>query len=430
MPKYRGFSIFLKSQYDALTIPEFVAPPSIFETPPRRLQPPTDGSSSAPPKDSPSTPKPPRISTVYVPIYPGSQFWIHYACPVPDGHVSFYYFKLFVRGQCLLSWGVGEENDFQGRLAFGVYDGGQDFQGRQVLEKRAFFFPTTDVGARRSGSFELRVYRSRARKREPPKYEKFKMSGDEKENGFSIATSGRMRKGEPKRMYTYALLDPIDQPYATFKYNFRTGNQLRELGITLPSGVKDIDDIMSTSPDRRDPSPVSPMTPQTLSPPVPRREYAAPRQPDFGPNAKAMHPLSLPPRMRFSPVKTRPDREAHPSPVKKNVPRPESPVLGNLSAAPTLRKSRLPMRSPMMKLDKPLPEIKVGRDEETEAPRACQVPERGINALDARDWNSTKVSRSTDVEYESQSNPLMKSFNTAIRSLKRRVGSREETRLG
>jgi hypothetical protein len=191
MPTYRDISINLKSQYDALTIPEFTPPLSVFATPPRRLRTTESFFSFSEHKVSHlenhlpgsfSSPRPSRITTVYVPIYPGSQFWIHYACPEAEGR--FYYFKLFVRGQCVLSWGIGDEDGYQGRLAFGVYDGGEDFEGKKVLEKRAFFFPTADAGARKSGSFEIKVYRSHARKREAPKYEKFKMSGNEKENGF------------------------------------------------------------------------------------------------------------------------------------------------------------------------------------------------------------------------------------------------------
>lgn len=31
---------------------------------------------------------------------------------------------------------------------------------------------------------------------------------------------GIMKKGEPNRRYTYALIDAVDEPYATFKYHF------------------------------------------------------------------------------------------------------------------------------------------------------------------------------------------------------------------
>jgi hypothetical protein len=35
---------------------------------------------------------------------------------------------------------------------------------------------------------------------------------------------------QPKRFYNFALIDPVDQPFATFKYFYRTWEQLRDLG--------------------------------------------------------------------------------------------------------------------------------------------------------------------------------------------------------
>jgi hypothetical protein len=84
----------------------------------------------------------------------------------------------------------------------------------------------------------------------------------------------------------------------------------------------------------------------------------------------------------------------------------------------------------MMKLNKPLPEINFVVDEEEEQPpRVCQVRERGINALEVREWNVLKSSLVTEEgENDAPSGSLAKTFSTAIRSFKRRVGSREEAK--
>lgn len=122
---------------------------------------------------------------VYVPIYSGSQFWINYACPaINDSETKFFYFKLFVKGQCLLSWGVGKEEQLSGRVTFAVFDGGVDFHGKRVLEKRAFFFQNADTSRRQGGDFEIRIFRSKARKREPAKFEKFMLDEGDEEDGF------------------------------------------------------------------------------------------------------------------------------------------------------------------------------------------------------------------------------------------------------
>lgn len=123
---------------------------------------------------------------VYVPIYSGSQFWINYACPDPEGtETKFFYFKLFIKGRCLLSWGVGEEDQLSGRVTFAIFDGGSDVVGKRILEKRSFFFHNADASQRHGGNFELRVFRSKARKREPAKFEKFDLNDrDDAWTGF------------------------------------------------------------------------------------------------------------------------------------------------------------------------------------------------------------------------------------------------------
>ena len=34
-----------------------------------------------------------------------------------------------------------------------------------------------------------------------------------------VLNAGRVRRSDPKRKYTYALLDPVDEPYAIFRYH-------------------------------------------------------------------------------------------------------------------------------------------------------------------------------------------------------------------
>lgn len=164
MPSYRGISISLQSQYDARTIPEW-PPPSAEATPSPNKGVPNSGITTfrAPPSDSPSR----NTAEVYIPIYRGSQIWINYTGPVPrdtsNPDTRFYFFKLYMSGKCLFSWGVGAEDNWSGRVTFGIFDGGTDFEGRRMLEKKALFFPKHETNESQTG-FEIRVFRSRARK--------------------------------------------------------------------------------------------------------------------------------------------------------------------------------------------------------------------------------------------------------------------------
>lgn len=50
----------------------------------------------------------------------------------------------------------------------------------------------------------------------------------------SLTNSGRMRKGEPRQSYLYALIDPKDEPYAIFKYQCRSSSKLGFLQCCWP----------------------------------------------------------------------------------------------------------------------------------------------------------------------------------------------------
>jgi hypothetical protein len=47
----------------------------------------------------------------------------------------------------------------------------------------------------------------------------------------SLVNAGRASAEQPKRFYKFALTDPVDQPFATFQYFYRTWDQLEYLGV-------------------------------------------------------------------------------------------------------------------------------------------------------------------------------------------------------
>ncbi|KAI7200800.1 hypothetical protein KC343_g10340 [Hortaea werneckii] len=252
MPTYRSITLALQSQYDALTIPE-AALPSAMPVPQDDL---VDFAGGGVPTDrflveesctdsrvigttyylDPTS----RTAEVSIPIYASSQFWIVYACPRPlpgtrqeeeeDGmQVRYYFFKLLVRGQCIVSWGCGEQQGWQGKTMFGLFTSGSDFERRRVVEKMGFFFPSyfseADDGSESAdtAAFEVQVFRSWARRRERTGMSGM-LSNVEVEgklgNCLGMHPLGILKKGEPNRRYTYALIDAVDEPYATFKYHF------------------------------------------------------------------------------------------------------------------------------------------------------------------------------------------------------------------
>lgn len=160
MPTYLNLTLSLISQYDAMSLPEFHPPTSDANDP----------FSSHPALISESQP----IVSVYIPTYPCSTFWLSYTISPPHPTKILYYFKLFINGTHVVSWGCGEKNNYTGKTMFGLFRG--PLGG---LERRMLSFASEDTGRRMSSEMmEVRVYRSKGRRRMEPVVEQFKTGVD------------------------------------------------------------------------------------------------------------------------------------------------------------------------------------------------------------------------------------------------------------
>ncbi|KAI9703677.1 MAG: hypothetical protein M1836_007447 [Candelina mexicana] len=238
MPSYRGITLSLISQFDILAIPEY-APPG------------TDVASFTS-LDSTLPQKPTlliesqALVSVYSPTYASSQFWLRYSVSPPYA-APLYYFKLYLNGNLFVSWGCGEQDGYRGKTIFGLFDSGESWMGTSGVEKRVLYFAreldeeltpeTADLG----DMMEIRVFRSKGRKRMKKSVEKlddtlqYRATQDLVNEGqVRLLPAGNIESGHPQRYYKYALIDPIDQPFATFRYHFRTWEQLDALGIGTP----------------------------------------------------------------------------------------------------------------------------------------------------------------------------------------------------
>lgn len=67
---------------------------------------------------------------------------------------------------------------------YALFNAGTDFEGRRIVEKKGLFFPRRGkLGEREGGTFEVRVFRAKARKREALEYKPFVSLGL-KDGGF------------------------------------------------------------------------------------------------------------------------------------------------------------------------------------------------------------------------------------------------------
>lgn len=187
MPAYRNITINLVSQFDILNIPEY-APPAALDDP-----------FSAPPALVDNS-----LVSCYIPIYPLSHFWLSYSISAPHPPKALYYFKLFIDGACVVSWGCGEENGFKGKTMYGLYDSGERWMGKPGIDARVFGFASEDgtqhpMNKTLGQVMEVRVYRSRGRKRVRPQLEDFKAVIARSRN-LSQMPQPKGNKGQPQNI--------------------------------------------------------------------------------------------------------------------------------------------------------------------------------------------------------------------------------------
>lgn len=150
MPRHNGIRISLISQYDAKKIPEY-----------RNVN-----------RASPS----PEVVDVSIPIYSSSQFWIRYSCRLPPqgSCIQYYYFKLYVAGQFQVAWGCGLQDKWKGETVFIPTETSapesSDEDKKPPYPKLGLFFPRTGGTGGCDPTFEIRVYRAKARKRQQRQY--------------------------------------------------------------------------------------------------------------------------------------------------------------------------------------------------------------------------------------------------------------------
>ena len=162
MPSYRSITLSLISQYDILTIPEY-APLRVSSDDPFV----TAASSDPVLIDAAKS-----LVSVYVPRYPGSQFWLRYSISPPHPPNALYYFKLYLNGTELVSWGCGKDEGYRGKTMWALYDSGVEWMGERAIERRVLCFgPDEDTGSRNikigddiGHMMEVRVYRAKGRK--------------------------------------------------------------------------------------------------------------------------------------------------------------------------------------------------------------------------------------------------------------------------
>ncbi|KAI9794547.1 MAG: hypothetical protein M1816_004434 [Peltula sp. TS41687] len=264
MPTYRSVSISLISHYDTLPIPEF-NPSEVGNSDSSNAT----VNAASPDRiilDDPEN----RVVSVYVPASPGSQFWISYSIVPPYPSKGLFYFKLFLNGVHVVSWGASEEENWTGRTMYGFFNSTYEyaFPESKYLERGAFRFgvPVSETHFAQD-VLEIRVFRSKGRKRrerivqdaedvmDRVRKQRGNDGSSQDQQGISLANAGIVEVAHPQRFYDFALIDPLDQPYATFRFHPRSPEKLVALGLLSPrqdhEDACSIETTQSSSPANR-----------------------------------------------------------------------------------------------------------------------------------------------------------------------------------
>ncbi|KAF2713030.1 hypothetical protein K504DRAFT_423337 [Pleomassaria siparia CBS 279.74] len=232
MPTYRGITIQLHSQFDIDTFPEYVPKPQEYYT--------EHGiTAQAPLQIDEKT----SSCSVYIAVFPGSTFWLSYSVAPPVPEDQLFVFKLFINSAHIVTWSTDKEHEWTGKTMFGLFEREEDGQeGRKRIEKRALRFTAPDGidGAWKDvpdafdevSKIEIRVHRASGKKRTEWETEQYSKTAHGKSpRGVDLVGAGRAGGDHPKRFYKFALIDQTNQPFVTFRYYYRTWEQIRYLGL-------------------------------------------------------------------------------------------------------------------------------------------------------------------------------------------------------
>ncbi|KAF3770692.1 hypothetical protein M406DRAFT_240032, partial [Cryphonectria parasitica EP155] len=177
--------------------------------------------------------------SVYVPSLPGAQFWINYVVktpPSPPGHL---FFKLYMNGRHITSWGINPSIKSHGRAEKALYEPSdrwdQEEDGvvfkQEGIEARYFYFTGNQQelsAADNGGLIEVQAFRAKGRKRRAAKLDQYRVQD---KYGITAPSGGLLDNPQDITFFDFHLIDPKDAPFATFRFHYRSWDSLNQLSL-------------------------------------------------------------------------------------------------------------------------------------------------------------------------------------------------------
>ncbi|KAK4242248.1 hypothetical protein C8A03DRAFT_29509 [Achaetomium macrosporum] len=238
MPHLRGIEVSLTTKPDNERVPEYPHPEGMSA---RLLGNPVDS-----PTRQAIHRKTDATVSVYIPSIPGTQFAINYSInTVPPVPCKYVFFRLYMNGRSIASWGIDPNVRPQGKVAMslwapsGMYYDEVGFEGRNFV-----FLPGQDHKsvAEDGGLIEIRAFQAKERRARPPRLEEFRYQDN---YGIAAPSIGLLDQPQDVCFYDWHLLDAKDSPFASFRLHYRSWKNLKELNL-IPANELEL--LCSVSP--------------------------------------------------------------------------------------------------------------------------------------------------------------------------------------
>ncbi|KAH6975542.1 hypothetical protein BKA56DRAFT_675554 [Ilyonectria sp. MPI-CAGE-AT-0026] len=242
MPCFRGLDVSIVTLPSAKKLPEF--PHSDASS--VRILPPTRCTSSSWESeaggsnvDSSRIQKVNPLVSVYIPSAPGSQFGVHYSINrIPEPPCQLY-FKIFLNGRSIASWGINPVVQSSGSVTRALFEPDDRWHykedgvlhRREGIEARCFYFlPNSSRAsvAEDGGLIEVQVFRSKGRKRRAPVLGQHR---GQESYGIASPSGGLLESPEDAYYYDWLLIDPKEFPFVSFRFHYRSWTNLRQLSL-------------------------------------------------------------------------------------------------------------------------------------------------------------------------------------------------------
>ncbi|GKT48853.1 uncharacterized protein ColSpa_09034 [Colletotrichum spaethianum] len=263
MPSFRGLDVSVVPRPDAENFVELPHPESSYVhlRGPHPVSPTTSLSSSfvsTPEKFKPTT-------SVYIPSSLGAQFHLRYSINRPPPDTKYLYFRVTMNGRQTVSWGIKSCAIQNQIVSYALYEPDSKWQYRESgvvykrdgVEKRFFHFaPRFEASAALDGGLiDLQVFRSKGRRRRAPELNDFRS-----QDGYGITspTGGLVELPQELTFYDWVLIDPVDSPFATFRFFYRSWENLKALNLV---SVSHYEALVATSKRQGKLLPTRPKTP-------------------------------------------------------------------------------------------------------------------------------------------------------------------------